>query len=113
MSTGVHMPVMYQRSFTSRTARWMAPTYSAYSGISGRDGSSRASMVTRPRHSGCWDRNRSKAREAAHDVLGGVGAVHPQDHLLGPGLSTTDASCSRTSSEAASRSNSAGSTEIG
>ena len=77
-------PSCWKRSLTRRASRWIAPTYSAYSGISCRDGSSSASRPTRPCISGCASRYSSKRAEAAHDVLRRIGAVDAQDQLLRP-----------------------------
>ncbi len=54
--------------------------------MSCRDGSSSASIGTRPCSSGCASRKSSNARKPADDVLRRVGAVDPEDELLGPRL---------------------------
>ena len=73
-----------KRSLTSRAARWIAPRYSAYSGMSCREGSSSASIRTRPSELGMRVEEELERLEAAHDVLRRVGAVDAHDELLGP-----------------------------
>ena len=86
--------------------------YSVYSGMSWRDGSSLASRVTRPSHSGWSERKSSNACIPRTTFLDGSvrstrSTTFSGRHALSASRSATTASL------AASRSNSSGSTEIG